>query len=244
VITAEQALDRLGEKAVLSHETAARLHGIELHEDDGTDRITVPRSRNGRGADGWLVHRADVPKVDIEVREGLRCTDVVRTLTDLARVLDHAQAVVAADSALRLGLVRLSELAPMGRTHGRGAARVRGVHAALDPRSGSVLETLLRLALAEAGLPEPVSQYGVMDHGHEVARVDFCWPERRLIVEADGFAFHSSRDDYRRDRQRMNELERLGWRVLRFTWEDVVHRPDHVTGLVRSCLAQGLGFAA
>jgi very-short-patch-repair endonuclease len=242
VMTPEQVLERLGTRAVLSHETAARLHGIELHEDEGVQRVSVPRARNGRGAPGWKVHRAEV--AEVEVREGLRCTDAARTVADLARVLDHTRAVVAADSALRLGLVRLSELAPMARAMGRGAARVREVHAAMDAKSGSVLETLLRLALAEAGIPRPVTQYRVTDHGREVARVDFCWPEQRLVVEADGFAFHSSRDDYRRDRQRMNELERLGWRVLRFTWEDVVHRPDHVTGLVRACLAQVLRSAA
>jgi hypothetical protein len=191
-----------------------------------------------------VVHRADVAEADVEARDGLRCTGVARTLSDLARVLDRTKAVVAVDSALRLGLVSPSELAPMGRALGRGSGLLRKVHSTLDPKSGSVLETLLRLALADAGIPSPVTQYRVMEHGHEVARVDFCWPERRLIVEADGFAFHSSRDDYRRDRQRMNELERLGWRVLRFTWEDVVHRPDHVTGLVRSCLGQALGFAA
>jgi very-short-patch-repair endonuclease len=244
VMTAEQVLERLGGRAVLSHETAARLHGIEFHLDDGTERVSVPRARHGRGAAGWVVHRADVGIAETEARDGLRCTDLLRTLTDLARVLDHQRAVVALDSALRLGLVHVSELAPMGRCWGRGAARVRAAHAALDPLSGSVLETLLRLALADSGLTSPKTQYRVTDHGHEVARVDFCWPEQRLIVEADGFAYHSGRDDYRRDRQRMNELERLGWRVLRFTWEDVVHRPAHVVALVRACLAQDLRSAA
>jgi very-short-patch-repair endonuclease len=57
-------------------------------------------------------------------------------------------------------------------------------------------------------------------------------------VEADGFAFHSDRVAYRRDRERLNELEQLGGRVLRFTWEDVVARPEHVLALVQECLDQ------
>jgi very-short-patch-repair endonuclease len=236
VIDADDALRMLGPRAVLSHETAARLHGIPLLDDDATERVSVPRSRHGRGVKGWVVHRADVPEDDVDARKGLRCTSAVRTLMDLTRVLSHAAAVCAVDSALREAVVSLEELAPLGRTKGRGARRVRAAARACDPLSGSVLETLLRLALADAGLPRPRSQYRVMDHGHEVARVDFCWPEQRLVVEADGFAFHSSRDDFRRDRARMNELERLGWRVLRFTWDDVVKRPDHVAGLVRACL--------
>jgi very-short-patch-repair endonuclease len=55
-------------------------------------------------------------------------------------------------------------------------------------------------------------------------------------VEADGFAFHADRLAYRRDRERQNQLERLGWRVLRFTWEDVRGRPEHVVALIRDCL--------
>lgn len=112
----------------------------------------------------------------------------------------------------------------------------REVAALLDPRSGSALETLLRLLFDEAGLASPRTQYQVADGLDLTARVDFAWPAQRLIVEADGFAFHADREAYRSDRRRMNELERLGWRVLRFTWEDAVGRPEHVVGLVRGLL--------
>ena len=105
----------------------------------------------------------------------------------------------------------------------------------MDRQAESVLETLLRLVLHGAGL-RPRTQYTIRDRRTFVARVDFCWPEQRLVVEADGFAFHSDRAAYRRDRDRHNDLERLGWRVLRFTWEDVHRRPEHVVGLVRECL--------
>ncbi len=75
-----------------------------------------------------------------------------------------------------------------------------------------------------------------------MAQVDLCWPAACLIVEADGFAFHSDRAAYRRDRERLNQLERLGWRVLRVTWEDVVHRPEHVVALVREVKSRGVVF--
>ena len=231
-----EALRLLGPRATLSHETAARLHGIALHDDDGTQRITVPHDRHGRGVPGWSIHRADLPTADVVVLEELRCTSAVRTLNDVARVLPHREAVCALDSALRGRVVTARDLRPLHSVQGRGARAVRAAVAAADPKSGSMLETLLRVALAEAGLPRPVTQHLVLDHGQEVARVDFCWIAQRLIVEADGFAFHSNRDDYRRDRRRMNDLERLGWRVLRFTWEDITQRPEHVVGMVRACL--------
>ena len=228
-------LRRLGPRASASHETAARLWRMELLED-GQQRVTVPAQRSRVVVPGWRVRRHDLGAHEVVVVDGLRRTVPLRTVLDLAQVLPLREAVVAADSALRQDLVTLEQLvATLGGRRGRAAAGPRAVVPLVDPLSGSVLETLLRLLLHMV-LPAPRTQYEVRDRwGALVARVDFCWPERRLVVEADGFAFHSDRAAYRRDRERLNELERLGWRVLRFTWEDVVGRPDQVLALVRDC---------
>ena len=233
----DEVLERLGPRAAASHETAARLWGIELLHP-GPDRVTVPQQRSRVRLPGWQVRRLDLPSCDLVVVEARRRTTPLRTVLDLAQVLPLPDALVAADSALRQELVGLPAVTTvLGRRVGRGARGPRTVARLVDPASGSVLETLLRLLLQDV-LPSPRSQYEVRDRsGDLVARVDLCWPERRLVVEADGFAFHSDRRAYRRDRERLNELERLGWRVLRFTWEDVVHRPDHVAALVRDCCA-------
>lgn len=223
---------------MLSHESAAREWAIELVDDDQTDRLTVPR-HNGRYAlAGWLIRRSDVAEADVRVRDGLRLTSVRRTLRDLAIALTLSRAVAAVDSAVRQKLVRLPDLSLYAAAQrGPGARRFQQVVGLADPRSGSVLESLLRLLLVEAGLLPFQTQHVIRDRfGNFVARVDFCWPAHRLVVEADGFAFHSDRDAYRRDRQRMNELELLGWRVLRFTWEDVQRRPKHVVALISECL--------
>jgi len=237
LVDVDEALARAGRGAAVSHELAARTWGIEL-VDDGQRRLTVPRNRSRLTVDGWQVHRADLRRDEVSVAAGRRTTSPLRTLSDLARALDHRAAVVAADSALRLGEVGLEELlGSLRAAWGGGAGRVRRVGRDVDPASGSVLETLLRLLLWSSPLPRPVTQHVVLDRGGSfVARVDFCWPAQRLVVEADGFAFHADRAAYRRDRDRLNELERLGWRVLRVTWEDVVARPAHVLALVAECL--------
>jgi very-short-patch-repair endonuclease len=241
VLTAVEALARAGPTARLSHESAARALGIELLEP-GQDRLTVPRNRSRLALAGWLVMRSDIPPADWELVGGLACTSAERTVLDLSRELPFDQAVVAADSAVRNNLAFGSELTVrLSSALGRRAAAARAVAAAIDPLAGSVLETMLRLALRDAGLA-PVTQHEIRDRdGRFVARVDFCWPEQRLVVEADGFAFHSDRAAYRQDRDRLNALERLGWRVLRFTWEDVRSRPEHVVAAVRDCLG---GIAA
>ena len=97
---------------------------------------------------------------------------------------------------------------------------------------------MLRVLVTAHGLRPPCSQFEVWNHAFLVGRVDFAWPEARLIVEVDGFAFHADRASYRRDRERDNELERLGWRVLRFTWEDVNGRPEYVVALVDAMLSR------
>lgn len=221
--------------AVLSHEEAARHLGIELAADSGARTITVPRDRSRVWVPGWRVVRRPVPE-PLVLPNGLRVTPPWRTLADLAVLLPLDHAVAAADSALRKRLVAGADLVPLGRARGPGASACRRVHALLDPAAGSVLESLLRVLLHEAGLPSPRTQLLVVDGRHEVARVDFAWPQHRLVVEADGYAYHRDRAQYRHDRRRMNELERLGWRVLRFSWEDVVGRPGYVVGLVRHCL--------
>lgn len=238
-MTTPEALMARVPSALLSHESAARLLGIELLEDDGTQRITVPRNHARIAASGWQVARSDVPVAHRLVTVGgLRLTAALRTVIDLCRVLDLTGAVVAADSALRLRFVTAKELTrALQAARGRGSRRLHEVALLVDPQCGSVLESVLRLVLLRSGL-RPVTQYHVWEGQRLIARVDFCWPAARLIVEADGFAFHSDRSAYRRDRLRLNDLERLGWTVLRFTWEDVMLRPDHVAGTVRECLTR------
>ncbi len=52
----------------------------------------------------------------------------------------------------------------------------------------------------------------------------------------DGYAYHSSPEAFQRDRDRQNQLDALGWTVLRFTWHDVVHRPAAVAATIRDAI--------
>lgn len=58
--------------------------------------------------------------------------------------------------------------------------------------------------------------------------IEVAFPRARLAIEIDGRAHHSDGDAFQRDRQRQNDLVAAGWTVLRFTWDDLVNRPDHV----------------
>ncbi|MDQ3784427.1 MAG: endonuclease domain-containing protein, partial [Actinomycetota bacterium] len=69
-----------------------------------------------------------------------------------------------------------------------------------------------------------------------VRRVDFAYPRHRLAIETFGYRWHSARRPWQRDLERGNYLQRLGWRELRFSWDDVLRREQHVTTLVREGL--------
>ena len=170
-------------------------------------------------------------------------TSPVRTVLDLRLTLPlaEAEAVATADAALRAGLVRLAALrrACAGLAADQERSRVARVLRLVDPSSGSVLESVCRVLFAEAGLPAPLTQFVVRRlDGRLLGRVDFAWPAQRLVVETDGFAFHADRERYRSDRRRTNGLVLEGWRVLRFSWEDVVHHPDAVVEAVRRALGR------
>jgi hypothetical protein len=225
-------------EAVVSHQSAALLWGIELVTTPAKPHVTVGRNRGRAEHDGVEVHRRDIRSDERELCGEVPITSVVRTLLDLCRALPLAEAVASVDSALRQQLVTLDELVGALRRlpAGRGRGLVRRVLDLADPAAGSMLESLCRVLMAEAGLPRPEPQYVVRHRGAWVGRVDFAWPEQRVIVETDGFAFHSDRASYRKDRRRHNALQLAGWQVLRFSWEDVVHEPDYVVAALRELL--------
>lgn len=229
----------VGLDAVVSHTSAALLWGLELAETPQVPTVTVGRDRSRVRQPG--VSRSDLPSTDVVERDGVRVTTVLRTVLDLARSLPLGQAVAVLDSALRQGRLQLEDVraALCALPPGRGRSRVARVVRLADPRSGSVLESLLRVLLAEHGLAPPTSQLLVRTrHGGRIGRVDFAWPDAMLVVETDGFAFHADRRSYREDRRRGDALVRAGWRVLRFSWEDVVAYPEHVVECVRAVLEQ------
>jgi len=142
-------------------------------------------------------------------------------------------ALVSVDSALARRLVTAEQIAARVRGPHRVRALVALRHA--DGASQSPTETLARLALVHAGLKVAA---GVKVPG--VGWVDLL-VEGRIVVELDGFAYHSGRAEYREDRRRDRELVRQGYLVLRFTFEDVMRDPGIVVRAVLAVLADRSG---
>lgn len=226
--------------AVLSHTSAARAWDLPLPlAPDDKIHVTVPRQLGHFGATQAVVHRADAPLSDVAIIDGWPVTTALRTLVDVARLWRPAESVAAADAALHRGLVSIDELeVRCGRAMGRGAARVRALPKLSDGLADSMLESHLRYALTVGGLRPPASQFAVRENGLFIALVDFAWPGLRLALEADGFAFHAGRAAYRRDREKANALERAGWALLRFAYEQIISAPHEVVAIVAGTIAR------
>ncbi len=102
--------------------------------------------------------------------------------------------------------------------------------------SESPLETRFRQLLRGRGVAEPAYQQEVALDSGRVARVDCAFVSQKIAIELDGAATHTSRIDRQRDLLRQNKLILAGWRVLRFTWEDVHDRPDDTIRVLRVAL--------
>lgn len=239
VRTAERAaLLAAAPNARLSHRTAARLLGIV---DGNTAKpgveIALPRGRRCR-MEGVRIHRTRGFRDD-EVTEihGLRTTTPARTLLDLAESCCAREVEQAYATALRRRLVTPEEMRAIvaRHPHHRGAAFWRKLFRQPDDPAfaRSVAEEKMLALVDVAGLPRPEMNVRVL--GYEV---DFHWPEQRVIVETDGYVFHVSADSFAADRRRDAELSAAGYRILRFTWSDLVARRAQAVGWLAQTLAR------
>ena len=102
----------------------------------------------------------------------------------------------------------------------------------------SELEECLLAICREAALPRPEVNAWIPYPDGGGAEADFLWREQRLVVEVDGRDVHTTRRAFEHDRRRDQRLMLLGWRVVRFTWRQIVEEPAAVSATIRRLLAQ------
>jgi hypothetical protein len=235
----------LGVRTVVSFRAAAALRNFP-----GIKRVrvevTVPRNRHRIGSSEIIIHttREPIPEEDVTTIDGIPVTKPARTLLDLATVEPEAVIERCLDDLLRRHLVSLSFLErwlqdPRRRRH-RGTKVLQRLVAARATMgvTESPLETELLKLLQRSGLPIPMLQYVVEDHGRFVARLDLAYPAARVAIEADGFRYHDGRKAFDSDRARGNDLQTLGWNVLRITSQHLAEDPIGVARWIRRALKQ------
>lgn len=213
-----------GDGAVLSHRSAAALWGIA--PDTEAVEVTVPVSSGRRRPGVKVCRRRELAVGDVDNRDGIPVTSIVRTLVDMASRLDPGRVERMVNEADRLNLIDPSGLRE-GLERYRGQRGVGRLRALLDRRTfrltDSELERRFLPLAASAGLAYPLTRQRVNGY-----RVDFYWPELGLIVETDGLRYHRTPGQQARDRQRDQAHVVAGMTPLRFTHAQVRFAPQHV----------------
>jgi very-short-patch-repair endonuclease len=233
-----------GPGAAASHRTAAMLLGVPLDRDDHVVEVSVARGHNPH-LRGVVLHRSrDLTAEQTLVVDGLRCTTPTRLLVDLGQVVPWWKVNRTLERLLAARRVTVPQVAAALAWHSkRGRSGCGALRRTLDRRAlgaespDSALEARFAELCAQAEVPLGRFQFELTVGGRQ-RRIDFAYPEHRIAVEIDGYEWHSGRDQFTDDRVRDNALQLAGWRVLRFTWEQLVYRPETVVATLRAALAQ------
>jgi GNAT superfamily N-acetyltransferase len=238
--------------AVASHHTAAAVHGLPVF--GRTEHVTMTRDaapgRTPVDLPDIRVLRAALPPADVVEVEGIAVTSLARTVCDRARVASFRAGLVTADAALRRGVPREAMLAVLERCR-RWPGKRRAVEVVLfaDPRAESPLESVSRVFFRDHGLPMPVPQSVITGPARGfVARVDFLWPDHRVVGEADGDvkytdAFELDPDQPLRplllEKRRQESIENLDYVVVRWDYAGVLGRAAETEARIRRAFSRG-----
>ncbi|WP_258195019.1 hypothetical protein [Rhodococcus sp. OK519] len=245
-------LPGLSRDAVVSHQSAAVLHGLSLWQIP-LDRIHVTRDKSSGGRRTRHLHSHSAPLSTDDVVElgGARVTTVARTVADLCRTVPFERAVVVGDAALaNPDLARDAIGSALDYAAGRPGhpAALRAL-AFLDGRSESVGESRSRAALDALGLPSPDLQASLLDpDGLLLGRVDFLFADAGVVGEFDGKVKYGKYlrrgqdpgDAVFAEKQREDRIRDAGWEVARWTWRDLDH-PDVIGTRIRRAMNRSAG---
>ncbi len=205
--------------------SAALELGLEVLRSPTELHLWAPPSANVPRAPGVVWHRS----MPIGPSAYLRHESLVEVLGHVARCLPHVEALVVWESAIRSRKISVAELRRIRWRH----AAARALLPELTGLSDSLLETMAVDMLRHAGI---AVRQQVMLLGH---RVDVL-VGGRLVLQLDGDEFHSTPQARSRDARHDAELRLAGCTVLRFTYQQMIERPDYVLATVVRALEQGL----
>jgi hypothetical protein len=224
---------------VASFTTAARIWRFPLplaYQDDFAVHVTRPPGRSRSERPGVVCHRMRLGPEDIVDFHGVPVTSPLRTWLDLSGILFRDDLVAIGDHLVcahppdfprpREPLFTIEEMTEfLDRHH-----RVRGLPAARDALvlvrvgSDSVPETRLRLAVVDAGLPEPSLNHVIRrSDGRAIAWPDQAFVEEQVAIQYDG-GHHRNADQQASDNWRNRAVTDEAWDNVVVSARDVTQR--------------------
>jgi Protein of unknown function (DUF559) len=221
-------------QGVIAGLTAAALHGSKWVDASMPVELVWSNARPPRAL---RTHNFGLATTEVSLAEGLPATTPARTAFDLGRLKPVGLAIAQLDALTAATGLKVCEVTDLAERHpgARGLRRLETVLDYVDSGAQSPKETWLRLLLIRAGLPRPTTQIPVVSaDGSRQYYLDMGWEEVMVAVEYDGEQHRTDRWQYARDIKRSEQLERLGWLVIRVIATD---RADEVVRRVRDALA-------
>lgn len=243
----------VNERCAASHLTAAELldlprrfqkeatHMFHMIRPEGSAHLNRPHV---------IVHRMKLYEDEITTLDGIRLTTPERTWLDLAETLTVDELVVAGDSCVRVPrlefegrdqpLCTLADLQRMIDRHKgkRGLRKAKAAIRLIRMGSDSPQESLLRLAMVRAGLPEPELNVPIeADDGGRRLQPDLSYRKYRIGIEYDG-ENHGTEGQVARDISRSERYDALGWTEIRISKRHMVNGSKAAVAKVRTALVQ------
>lgn len=206
--------------AVISHQTALRLYGLEL---GGLFPLHVStRTRTHARRADIRPHQRLAP-IATRLVHGVPVTAPLRTIVDIATKVTPVELIQAAEHLIHRGLVTTDDLGAYAMAHHLdGIQRVRRVLGWIREGVESPRETTLRLMIAFSRLPEPRCNLVIRDaDGRFLARGDLVYLDLRILIEYDGWHHERTAHQRQSDLARRERLEAAGWRVIVVTSHDL-----------------------
>jgi len=238
--------------AWISHVTAAILLGLWLppwFQDNRVLHLSKTRALPPVRRDGVVGHTVLVHESETMDWEGIQISTPARTWLDLCRLLPIEHAVAIGDQLVRQphdGLelrtrpwATVQELREMLRRHPKmqGIVKARAAVELIRAGADSAPETFLRLALVDAGLPEPELQVRIVAGDPYSPPADLGYRARRIAIQYDG-GHHLTREQQSRDNRRDACFHSAGWHYFKFNADDLANDFRRAAGLVRAALRE------
>jgi len=248
--SAARALSAATPGAWISHVTAARLRSSCLPPwlADSTElHLSKPRSLPGTRRKGVIGHRVIAAENEVESVDGIRISTRPRTWLDMARLLPLNDLVCMGDELIRVPRQALAGRdTPFATLEGlrvlverhpnlQGVVRARQALELMRVGADSAPESLLRLAMLDAGIPEPELQLSLRSDDPFSPSADLGFRRRRVAIQYDG-GHHLAEAQTLSDRRRNKAFEAAGWTVLVFRKDDLADGFESATKKIKKAL--------
>jgi hypothetical protein len=231
-----------GRRAVVAGQSAAALLGVKWI--DGSEPAELIHD-NRRPPTRLVVRNERLGEGECSSVGAMRVTTAARTSFDIGRhTPSRVRSVRRLDAIANVTGVTVADVEAVAAAHRgvRGLERLRRVLPLVDPGAESPQETVARLALVDAGLPRPRTQFEVFGrYGEFIARLDMAYDEVKVGIEYDGAQHWTDPAVRQRDVDKQFELAAMDWNVIRVS-STLLHRrrATYVARVVAALSERGL----